>query len=76
MFAGCGFVTYYGGRRCQPSACFVEGGDVHVIGNETVMIGMGERTTPMGAEMFSQVPVRLGTSGQGSSPSNYRRPDR
>ena len=27
-----------------------EGGDIHVIGNRTVMVGMGERTTAMGIE--------------------------
>jgi arginine deiminase len=54
MFAGADFVTYYGDddRSHQPAT--VEGGDVHVIGNGTVLIGMGERTTPMAVEIVAQ----------------------
>ena len=50
MFSGADFVTYYGGddRNYQPAT--IEGGDVHVIGNGAVLIGMGERTTPMAIE--------------------------
>ena len=50
MFADADFVTYYGDedRRYQPAT--IEGGDVHVIGNGAVLIGMGERTTPMAVE--------------------------
>lgn len=36
----------------QPAT--IEGGDVHVIGNRSVLIGMGERTTPMAVEMVAQ----------------------
>jgi arginine deiminase len=32
----------------------LEGGDVHVIGNKTVMVGMGERTNPMAVEMLAE----------------------
>ena len=50
LFAEADFVTYYGGedRSYQPAT--IEGGDVHVIGNGAVLIGMGERTTPMAVE--------------------------
>ncbi|MGA3147501.1 MAG: arginine deiminase [Acidimicrobiales bacterium] len=50
LFAGADFVTYYGDedRNYQPAT--IEGGDVHVIGNGAVLIGMGERTTPMAVE--------------------------
>ncbi|MGP0109841.1 MAG: arginine deiminase [Acidimicrobiales bacterium] len=53
MFTGADFITYYGGddRNYQPAT--IEGGDVHVIGNGAVLIGMGERTTPMAIEMVS-----------------------
>jgi arginine deiminase len=53
MFAAADFITYYGGddRNYQPAT--IEGGDVHVIGNGAVLIGMGERTTPMAIEMVS-----------------------
>jgi arginine deiminase len=61
MFAGADFVTYYGDDDLNHLPASVEGGDVHVIGNGTVMIGMGERTTPMGAEILIG---RLFESGQ------------
>jgi arginine deiminase len=50
LFAGADFVTYYGGedRTYQPAT--LEGGDVHVIGHGAVLIGMGERSTPMAVE--------------------------
>jgi arginine deiminase len=50
VFASADFVTYYGDedRSYQPAT--IEGGDVHVIGNGAVLIGMGERTTPMAVE--------------------------
>ncbi|MGO9335571.1 MAG: arginine deiminase [Acidimicrobiales bacterium] len=61
MFADADFVTYYGDDDLNHLPASVEGGDVHVIGNGTVMIGMGERTTPMGAEILTK---RLFASGQ------------
>jgi arginine deiminase len=61
LFAGGGFVTYYGDDDLNHLPASVEGGDVHVIGNGAVMIGMGERTTPMGAEILAQ---RLFAAGQ------------
>ncbi|MGO9148482.1 MAG: arginine deiminase [Acidimicrobiales bacterium] len=61
LFAGEDFVTYYGDDDSNHLPASVEGGDVHVIGNGAVMIGMGERTTPMGAEMLTQ---RLFASSQ------------
>ena len=50
LFTGTDFVTYYGDedRTYQPAT--IEGGDVHVIGHGAVLIGMGERTTPMAVE--------------------------
>ncbi len=50
LFRGSDFVTYYGGedRVYQPAT--IEGGDVHVIGHGAVLVGMGERTTPMAIE--------------------------
>jgi arginine deiminase len=41
----------------------IEGGDVHVLGHRTVMIGMGERTTPVAVEILSR---RLFETGQAS----------
>jgi len=61
MFAGADFVTYYGGDDASHLPASVEGGDVHVLGRGTVLIGMGERTTPMAAEILSRA---LFASGQ------------
>ena len=61
MFAGAGFVTYYGDDDANHLPASVEGGDVHVLGHGTVLIGMGERTTPMAAEILSRA---LFASGQ------------
>jgi arginine deiminase len=54
LFAGAGFVTYYGGDDASHQPASVEGGDVHVLGHGTVLIGMGERTTPMAAEILAR----------------------
>jgi arginine deiminase len=61
LFAGADFVTYYGDDDANHLPASVEGGDVHVLGHGTVMIGMGERTTPMAAEILSRA---LFASGQ------------
>ena len=61
MFAGADFVTYYGGDDADHLPASVEGGDVHVLGDGAVLIGMGERTTPMAAETLSRA---LFASGQ------------
>jgi arginine deiminase len=64
LFAGSDFVTYYGDedRSYQPAT--IEGGDVHVIGNRAVLIGMGERTSPMAVETVAHA---LFDSGQAST---------
>ncbi|MFN8168115.1 MAG: arginine deiminase [Candidatus Nanopelagicales bacterium] len=51
-FKDAGLHFYYGNDddHHQPATC--EGGDILVIGNGTVMIGMGERTTPQGIGML------------------------
>ena len=54
MFAGAGFVTYYGDDDGSHLPAAIEGGDVHVIGNGTVLIGIGERTTPMAVEILAR----------------------
>ena len=46
MFASEEFPIWLGGSDENWGRCHVEGGDVQPIGNGTVMIGMGERTTP------------------------------
>jgi len=54
MFAGAGFPVYYGDDDASHLPASIEGGDVHVIGNGAVLIGMGERTTPMAVEILAQ----------------------
>jgi arginine deiminase len=63
LFAGADFVTYYGDDDLAHQPATVEGGDVHVIGNGAVLIGMGERTTPMAVELIARA---LFAAGQAS----------
>jgi arginine deiminase len=64
LFAGGDFDTYYGNDDLNHLPASVEGGDVHVIGNGTVMIGMGERTSPMGVELLAQQLFAYGQAGR------------
>ncbi len=48
LFAGAR--AYYGDDDEPHGAATVEGGDVLVLGNGVVLVGMGERTTPQGVE--------------------------
>ena len=43
---------YYGNDDEEHQPATIEGGDVLIIGNGAVMIGMGERTTPQGIGML------------------------
>jgi arginine deiminase len=61
MFAGAEFARYYGDDDADHLPASIEGGDVHVLGNGAVMIGMGERTTPMAVELLARA---LFLSGQ------------
>jgi arginine deiminase len=64
LFAGAGFTTYYGGDDRSHLPASIEGGDVHVVGNRTVLIGMGERTTPMAVEILTRSLLRSGQADQ------------
>ena len=55
---------YYGDDDASHLPATIEGGDVHVLGHGAVMIGMGERTTPMAVEMLASA---LFTAGQAST---------
>lgn len=61
MFARAEFDTYYGTMDHVYQPATIEGGDVHVIGKGAVLIGMGERTTPMAVEALA---LALFESGQ------------
>jgi arginine deiminase len=60
MFTGAEFVTYYGGDDHDYLPATLEGGDVHVVGNGAVLIGMGERTTPMAVEAVARALFDVG----------------
>ncbi len=62
MFAGQGFDTWYHGEEAGPAT--IEGGDVLVLGNGAVLVGMGERTTPQAVEMLA---CRLFAAGAAKS---------
>jgi len=64
MFAEAPFTRYYGDDDALHLPATVEGGDVHVLGNGAVMIGMGERTTPMAIELLA---TALFSSGQATT---------
>jgi arginine deiminase len=45
---------YYGNDNVSHEPATCEGGDIMVIGNGAVMVGMGERTTPQGIEFLAR----------------------
>jgi arginine deiminase len=55
MFRDAGFDIVYGNDSLVHEPATVEGGDVLVIGNGAVLIGMGERTTPQGVETLARL---------------------
>jgi arginine deiminase len=58
LFAGADFTWHYGDTDAKHMLATVEGGDVHVLGGGAVMIGMGERTTPMAVELLARALFR------------------
>jgi arginine deiminase len=62
MFAGGGFQVWYHGADSGPAS--LEGGDILVIGNEAVLVGMSERTQPQSVEMLAH---RLFSAGAAST---------
>ncbi|WP_407332156.1 arginine deiminase [Enterovibrio sp. 27052020O] len=54
IFAGNDFLTYLGEEQRDYDNAMVEGGDVLVIGNGAVLVGMSERTTPQGVEALAK----------------------
>jgi arginine deiminase len=54
MFAEADFEIWYGGDDEPHQPATLEGGDIHVLGNDAIMIGLGERSTPMGVENLAQ----------------------
>jgi arginine deiminase len=64
MFAAEEFPIWLGGSDENWGRCHVEGGDVQPIGNGTVMIGMGERTTPQAVVWIARSLFRAGAAQQ------------
>ncbi|NUR90153.1 MAG: arginine deiminase [Nonomuraea sp.] len=54
LFADAGFTAVYGDDDLHHEPATLEGGDIHVVGDGAVMVGMGERTTPMGMEILAR----------------------
>lgn len=61
MFVAAQMNYLYGNDSLAHDTATVEGGDITVIGNRAVMIGMGERSTPQGVEILSRSLFRSGT---------------
>jgi len=62
MFAAEQFPIWLGGSDEDWGRAHVEGGDVQPIGNRTVMIGMGERTTPQAVLWIARALFRAGSA--------------
>ena len=59
-FAGVRFPIWFGDDDLDHGRATMEGGDIHVLAEGVVMIGMGERTSPSGVETLAR---RLFDSG-------------
>lgn len=62
MFADAAFPVFYGDDDADHQPATLEGGDIHVLGRGTVLIGMGERSTPMGVEILARELFRHGAA--------------
>jgi arginine deiminase len=54
MFTQADFQIWYGGDDANHQPATLEGGDIHVLGNGAIMIGLGERSTAMGSENLAR----------------------
>ena len=52
----------YGNDSLVHDTATIEGGDITVIGNRAVMIGMGERSTPQGIEILARSLFQAGST--------------
>ena len=64
LFAREPFDVYYGDDDADHQPATLEGGDVHVLGHGSVLVGMGERTSPMAVEILAS---RLFETGAATS---------
>jgi arginine deiminase len=61
-FASADFPVLYGDDDLDHQPATLEGGDIHILGRGTVLIGMGERSTAMGVELLARQLFRTGTA--------------
>jgi arginine deiminase len=54
LFGGADFHTWYDGGDQDPLPASLEGGDILVVGNGTVLVGLSQRTTPFAAELLAR----------------------
>ena len=54
LFKNANFSTWYGNESLDHKRATIEGGDVMIIGNETVLIGMSERTSMQAISELAQ----------------------
>lgn len=62
MFRNANIPFLYGNDSFPHDPATIEGGDITVIGNGAVMVGMGERTSPQGVEVLSRRLFETGTA--------------
>src|SRR5919198_272704 len=60
LFATAAFPIWYGADGLDHYPAVVEGGDLLVIGNRTLLVGMGERTSPQGVEALARAMFEAG----------------
>lgn len=60
MFSDATFPILYGDDDLAHQPATLEGGDIHVLGRGVVLIGMGERSTPMAVEILARALFRSG----------------
>jgi arginine deiminase len=64
MFCSAPPTFLYGNDSAVHVPATVEGGDIAVLGHRSVMIGMGERTTPQGVELLAHRLFETNTADQ------------
>jgi arginine deiminase len=58
LFTGSDFHVWYDGAEHDPLPAALEGGDILVIGNGAVVVGLSQRTTPFAVELLARALFR------------------
>jgi arginine deiminase len=64
IFSGTDFINYFGNEDLHYDNAKIEGGDVLVIGNGAVLVGISERTSPQGVENLAANLFKTGQATQ------------